>query len=284
VLYSSGEGLWRTKDRGITWNSLNDNLPSPYISSVIFSPGFAHNRMIFAGSSDGILISNDAGDTWQVLYGEPVNHLAISPSGNTLLAGTAGQGVLISKDSGNHWGPLPGPWEIEGDIQEIAVSSDNQFFIASIDPTNHNLEIAYGKPGQWHRIINQPAKNELVTFWIPPTFNVDNLWYASAGTKVWRIGLKKDTIKEGLPIKGGPVAKDEPPILALNGARDLNNRIILVSAGSMLYRSEDGITWQPDHDFEDYRVINIIPSPSFRENKAFYTLTLGGQIWRGIFS
>ncbi len=188
--YGMGDGIWRTQDGGRSWECLNPALPGPGIVEVLFSSQFAHDHILYAGSTDGVLVSRDSGDTWNVCYGEPVNHLALSPSGRTLLAGTAGQGVVFSWDS-VQWASLPGPWEVEGDIQAVQAGSDNHFFIASINLKSHNLEIGHGRPGMWSRVFNQPSRNELVSFWIPPSFTVDNLWYAATGGKIWRVDSGK---------------------------------------------------------------------------------------------
>jgi len=281
LTFGMGEGIWRTRDGGKSWECLNPALPGTGITEVVFSQQFAHDHTLYAASTNGVLVSHDAGDQWDICYGEPVKQLAISPSGRTLLAGTSGQGVVFSWDS-IHWTSLPGPWEMEGDIQAIQAGSDKHFFIASINLTTRNLEIGHGHPGQWNRVFNQPSRNELVFFWVPPSFMVDNLWYAATGSKIWRVGFRKDAEKGGIPIRGGPLAENEPAVLALSGAQMLNSQILLASAGSILYRSPNGIDWKPAYDFEDRRVIGIAPSPAFRENKAVYAMTLGGLVWQGI--
>ena len=201
--YGTGEGIWRTMDGGKSWVCLNDGLPGTGISDIQLSPAFHHNHRIYTASSDGVLMSHDAGEHWDICYSEPVNHLAISPSGRTLLAGTGGVGVVISRDSGLHWESLGGPWATEGDIQAVALGSDNQFFVAAVDALSHNLVIGQGRPGQWRRILSHPSTNELVFFYIPTSYSADNLWYASTGSNVWRVGLRKDLDPEGLPISRG---------------------------------------------------------------------------------
>ncbi len=277
-----GEGIWCTTDKGHTWFSLNDDLPGPGIYQVVLSPTFNHNYTMYAASTEGVLISRDKGQHWDICYSEPVNSLAISPSGHTLMAGTDGQGVVTSRDSGGHWGSLPSPWEIEGDIKAVALGSDNQFFISSVDLTSHNLEIGYGKPGQWYRIYSQPSAKELVFFWIPSSFSVDNLWYASTGARIWRMGLRTDAKTEGMPIRGGSVDEDNPLILALSGIQALNKRLVLASTGKKIYQSEDGIDWQEMADFGDYRIIGLASSPNFKENRTIYAMSLGGLVWQSI--
>jgi photosystem II stability/assembly factor-like uncharacterized protein len=276
------EGIWKTTDSGKTWVCLNESLPGTGIPVVLFSPNYNHKPILYAASQEGVLISHDAGENWEICYSEPVNHLAISVSGQTLLAGTAGQGAAVSRDAGVHWIPLPGPWEIEGDIQEVALGSDNHYFIASIVRETNHLEIGLGKPGQWYRVYNQPSSNELVSLYIPATYLIDNIWYASTGSKVWRIGLRRDATASGIPIKGGPLTEDEPTVLTLSGVQGLNNRTLLASTGRKLFRSDDGIEWEPELEQLKDWIIALALSPDYREDKTIFALSLGGQVWKYI--
>jgi photosystem II stability/assembly factor-like uncharacterized protein len=276
-----GEGIWRTSNGGRRWECLNEEIPGTGISEIVCAPAFHTNHLVYAASIDGVLISRDGGDHWDTCYSEPINHLAISPSGRTLMGGTEGQGVVISHDSGLHWTSLAGPWEYEGDIQAVALGSDNQFFIASIDPVSHQLVLGYGRPGQWRRILSQPSSGELVSFYIPTSFSADNLWYAATGSKVWRVGLRKDADQEGLPIRGGPVAQKEPNILSLTGTQSINNRLLLALTGQAVYRSGDGIDWRQILNFGSYRMISMMLSPAYKDTKTVYSFSLGGLMWKG---
>jgi len=130
---------------------------------------------------------------------------------------------------------------LEGDIQAVQAASDNHFFIASINLTTHHLEIAHGRPGQWNRVSINPRSMSWY-FSGSSELHVDNVWYAATGSKIWRVGFHKDAEKSGLSIRGGPLVANELPVLALSGVQMLNSRELLAAAGSILYRSPNGMS------------------------------------------
>ncbi len=79
-------------------------------STVAVSPDFAHDRLLLAGGSGGILRSDDAGNSWRVtmLPTPPplVTCLAFSPDyagEHTAVAATLEDGVYRSVDGGQTW-------------------------------------------------------------------------------------------------------------------------------------------------------------------------------------
>ena len=90
---------------------MEDNLERQMISCLAVSPGFPTDRLCFAATDTGLLVSNDGGDTWKnglaSLYEDPVAITAVlcvpQSSGIPLvLAGFSG-GVLRSEDGGGAW-------------------------------------------------------------------------------------------------------------------------------------------------------------------------------------
>ncbi len=109
--------LYRTSDAGRTWALTPPDWPAPSIwpRALVFSPDFAVDRTVFAGTDDGLFRSRDAGATWARADNGlprtdagtvPVTALAISPAyaqDHTLLAAGAGGGLWISRDSAQSW-------------------------------------------------------------------------------------------------------------------------------------------------------------------------------------
>ena len=61
-------GLFASRDRGLTWarmHELGSALDSCY--ALALSPGFATDRIMFAGTLEGFLRSEDAGATWELV-------------------------------------------------------------------------------------------------------------------------------------------------------------------------------------------------------------------------
>jgi photosystem II stability/assembly factor-like uncharacterized protein len=71
----------------------------------------SHQGAIFAGTTEGILRSQDLGETWQSRNtGLAINHIRwmqAHPIGPVLLAGTEPAAIFISHDAGKTWRPCP---------------------------------------------------------------------------------------------------------------------------------------------------------------------------------
>jgi photosystem II stability/assembly factor-like uncharacterized protein len=116
-LYSgTGDGnVWRTKNQGITWESVHQNgLPNRYISSVHASPEMA--TRVFAtvtGYKDGdyephVFRSDNQGDTWTDISSDlpqvAVNDIFIMPDhGDSVLFVGTDIGVYGTKNGGQTW-------------------------------------------------------------------------------------------------------------------------------------------------------------------------------------
>ena len=103
-------GLFRSLDRGVSWQAVK-GLPSDLtISSIVLSPGFGTDRTVFVSSTQGgIFQSWDAGATWRWwsdgLASLSVAQMAISPryaADQTLVAATD-QGLYLSTTAGKVW-------------------------------------------------------------------------------------------------------------------------------------------------------------------------------------
>jgi photosystem II stability/assembly factor-like uncharacterized protein len=71
----------------------------------------SHPQILYAGTSSGVLRSDDCGQTWQRygLAGEIVKSLAVSPhDANLIYAGTKPALMFVSRDGGRTWAELEG--------------------------------------------------------------------------------------------------------------------------------------------------------------------------------
>ncbi len=106
VLYagSFGHGIFRTMDRGATWDRVGSGITDPFILSL----ASAKDGAVYAGTfRGGVFRSRDEGNSWQ-----PVNAglkrlevKALLAIEGELFAGT-GDGVYRLHDSQDHWMPV----------------------------------------------------------------------------------------------------------------------------------------------------------------------------------
>ena len=65
ILAATSNGMYRSEDRGATWQASSSGIIIPLISRVAVSPNFARDRTVFAGTElAGLYKSTDQGYTW----------------------------------------------------------------------------------------------------------------------------------------------------------------------------------------------------------------------------
>lgn len=101
------DGVFISTDGGTTWGAWNFGLTDFNIYSLAISPHFGTDRAIFVGTESGIFRSHNAGRSWREtpfpMDAAPVLSLAVSPTSNSLYAGTEENGLWVSNDFGTTW-------------------------------------------------------------------------------------------------------------------------------------------------------------------------------------
>lgn len=125
-------GVYRSRDRGRTWEMRNQGIPNLYVNCFAFHP--KDPRVVFAGSNGGPLKSTDGGDTWRptraglpplLSFGRsaPISAILVDRADpRRVLAGvgqerdygrlsgeTIGGRVFLSDDAGETWRPVELP-------------------------------------------------------------------------------------------------------------------------------------------------------------------------------
>ena len=119
---TSSEGLLRSRDRGSTWELLDERLNSQQVLALLVSPDYESDRTIFANTGSlGIFRSVDEGASWVTatsgLSITKAEGLAISPDygrDGTLFAGTVDGGLFLTTNGGEAWSELASTDLIEG--------------------------------------------------------------------------------------------------------------------------------------------------------------------------
>jgi photosystem II stability/assembly factor-like uncharacterized protein len=288
-MYGPQEGVWRTEDGGCTWKCINppdsgrvnETLPSLDIQCLILSPEFIQNHTVLATSTDGIFLSQDGGDRWQIMVEQPAGLASFSPNGKIIMVDFPGEGILESKDAGRTWVPVPGPWRAGGRVVALAVTNESHIFAALLEGVEDTLAIWQGKPGQLEKVISSPTTpNPVVSFWMPTEAAADRPWYASVGDKVWKFSARAGrpyTQSRLLVEMAQPVN-----ILALLGFQDSVGQTLFACTGQHVYRSMDEKTWKLAADFGNEQALGLVLSPSYAIQKTVYALLLGGSMVKGV--
>lgn len=137
-LISSSGGLYTSRDKGDTWQG------GPVMGVTGYLSVTAHGSMLAAARPDGIVLSQDGGQTWWPMSIPTVltriHRIAFSPDGTLWLG--AREGVYFTRNKGKTWMwvhrlPLNDIDDLYFDphMNRILVSSRGSDFVFAIDPT-----------------------------------------------------------------------------------------------------------------------------------------------------
>jgi PKD repeat protein len=164
VLLASGNGIFRTRDGGVTWQNKLASRSDWTRQGVNLQRRPGSPNVVWAGLWGGLAVSTDGGDTWQIAFediasqvgyaGKPIRSLvAVAPSNpDRIYWFVAGQGsdgsmsqvgVFRSDDGGANWRVALGPPQGQG-YPLIAGEQGWTFLGLAVDPTNPDRVIAGG--------------------------------------------------------------------------------------------------------------------------------------------
>lgn len=121
------EGLYRSTDKGATWQLLSTP-PGAVFTSIV-----AMGTTLYGGAQ-GVLRSVDNGDTWTSVGMELMNVQSLEVRGTSLIAGTMLHGAYISDDGGATWQPVNDG--IKSTAPVSALTADGKDLYAVVQNTN----------------------------------------------------------------------------------------------------------------------------------------------------
>ena len=218
VIYTSGHrhkqpgGFFKTKDGGKTWTEAKELKNEP-IHSMTQSP--QDPNIITVGTTHGVWISKDSGDTWKKIESatmpQNVGSMAIDPrDADTIYAGTWWR-PYKSTDGGNSWRLIKNGMIDDSDIFAITINSRNPDHI--IASACSGIYESYNGGEKWAKIQGIPAQSRrtrdiLQHPTMPGTIyaaTTEGFWMSSNGGKTWAMTTSRE-----LEINSIDVHPDEP--------------------------------------------------------------------------
>lgn len=299
ILVTTGNSIARAEMNGSGEWSVSAPLPDPDVRCLAGDP--LDKRVIYAGTQgDGVLCSNDFGQTWQPagLPGQVVKSLAVSPHApGTIFAGVKPAGIHVTRDGGQTWAELegfqriPGRWwwfspaesPYQAYVQNIAISpTDPQVILAGIE---FGAVVRSQDGGQtWSRHRKGSLRdNHWLTF-----HSANGDWAYQAGGTGGGASFSHDggrtwgKVKNGLAKNYGVACAADPqkPEVWYVSVAPGPGKAYGPQAEAYLYRSSGGADWQPI-GWEQHPLgsmpIALVTHPEI--SGQLYAGLTNGQVW-----
>ena len=150
-------GVWVSEDRGGSWRSIGDGLPTQFVGSVAWTPAGGGTLVVLTGDNAfggdtyggmGIYTSTDLGKTWEKAKGAPDGamgfRLAVREDQPETLYAATGFGLLRSTDAGRSWEDVVLP---TGDCAGRSTTRKGCFLANVVTDVRVQSKDRFGNPG-----------------------------------------------------------------------------------------------------------------------------------------
>ncbi len=250
-------GLWVTHDKGQTWYTETDNLPTLGVSAIVID--HTNPSAIYIGSGDrdagdapgmGVMKSIDGGATWELsnegMGPKVVGRMVMHPQDHQMLFAATNGGLYKSTNAGHSWQLKQG-----GDFKEVVFKTDdpsiiyasaNGRFYRSADTGESFQLISSGLPVGYRGVIGvSPANTEVVYLFLTTSSEFLGLYRSDdAGLNFSVRSTTPNIMSWGCNGGDGGQAWFD-----LDIAIDPLNENVIFAGGVNCFKSSDGgITWQ----------------------------------------
>ncbi len=218
-------GIARSTDGGATWAFANNGLNSRQVGGI-----YRANGVIYAGTTRGVMISRDEGQTWTQTNAPLAECFTILPFDGKIFAGAAG-GVAVTNDQGQTWSPIPASSGIgTGNVFRL-LTVGNALYAGIANATTGGV-FRSTDGGQTWTALNNGLTSRIV-FDLAATSTA--LFASTTNAGVFRStdgGQNWTAVNNGLPS------------LTVVGLAAVKDTVVAAVIGNTLYRTTDnGQTW-----------------------------------------
>lgn len=222
-------GIARSTDGGTTWAFVNNGLNSRQVGGI-----YKANGVIYAGTTRGVMISRDEGQTWTQTTAPLFECYSILPFEGKIFAGFAG-GVAYTADQGQTWTIVPTSSGIgAGNVFRLLIVG-NGLYAGINNATTGGIYRSTDGGQTWTPLNNGLTSRNVFDLAATSTA----LFACTTNAGVFRStdgGQNWTTVNNGLPS------------LAVVGLAAVRDTVVAGVIGNTLYRTTDnGQTWrQPE--------------------------------------
>ena len=255
---SKGDGIYRSQDRGLSWQKVNTGLGSLEIASLAIYSDYLSNQIVLAASMEGGLYrTENGGEVWEMVVNEEVRvtSMAFFTKGqkNLALIGDEHGNIYLSDSSGRDWDKIT-RIESGGAITAIAVSPNVSHDQTVFLGTEKSAMLKSVDGGKTFKESNQGLESNAAITSVRMSSNYSNdsiviasTWYdgvyiSQNGGDNWEKfdnGLTKDKQADSIVYRS-PHFRD----VSISNAFG-KNKVVFVGGYDGLFRSNNGgVSWR----------------------------------------
>lgn len=191
TVYIGGDDGIRTGKPDSGWETLGEGLEGEGANALLFSPTFDDDRVLWAGTDEGLFVSRDAGGSWQRsregIGDVQVNCIAaavVPYSGPVLYAGTL-DGLYSSADGGQSWTRAHGRVGATN-VLALAVAEQTANEPTLLAGTAEGIFVSEDLGAIWRRRELGDSAFSVSSLLVVPARGSDTLYAATIGGGVYR--------------------------------------------------------------------------------------------------
>jgi photosystem II stability/assembly factor-like uncharacterized protein len=123
IVSTNGDGIYQSRDGGISWKKINNNLVNLDLDRVEFSP-HSSQKILALGREKGLYLTTNGGVSWQEVINNnhQITSIAYAPNNlDYIMAGDSIGNIYISNNGGQKWNKLSKMTDTKA-ITAIAIS------------------------------------------------------------------------------------------------------------------------------------------------------------------
>jgi photosystem II stability/assembly factor-like uncharacterized protein len=284
----TGQGFYTSHDKGNNWVLVSPVQfgPDHHLETVVISPGFENDGVVFIGPSQheeaSIHRSTDWGYTWETLTlpeaGYPVFNVSGDFAVDQTLVLAIDQHLYKSTDAGDSWDPVSLELPFSPDILELSpdFAVDSSIWIAGY---GEGIRVSSNGGQSWGDLTNdiEPFVTDLeisagytADQTLFATIYNDGMFRSDNGGASW-LSLGEPTFSPDFRIELSPSFQSDGTLFA--GASGISN-------GGAFRSTDRGDTWVDiTSDLLDWYLPTIAVSPKFGEDSTLIMATTMGPLY-----
>lgn len=272
-------GIYRSTEAAAQWTKLS-GIPLSSRRTRAFSQSGDDANLLLAGTTEGLWISVDRGETWRLVTAKTlvVNAVLVQPNG-TIILGADGAGVLRSRDRGETWSSSNTGFSERFVSRMLFDAPGRRLFVSVWD--KGGVFVTSGVRGPWVRLDEGLEGREVLSLAL-----LDETLFAGTDEGIFTRGpeatawTRLPTILDGL--------EENPRVTELLALPP--RRLLAATPKGVIRTSDEGWNWaQPELGKEG----EVFALAAFRDDpdlvvaatkSGFYRSSDGGGTWRQVSS